>query len=148
MLFKSNKKKGFTLIEIVIVLAIFGILSTTLVATLKNLKQSNKIETTMILVEESVFRAKILSIGQYQDDGWGVNFSTGEIIVFKGNSFAGRDQGFDEIIGVSSDVTFTNTTEFIFDAFTGEPQSTGIVTINLDGDSKDLSVNEKGQISF
>lgn len=82
------------------------------------------------------------------DDDWGVNITPGAIIVFRGNNFASRDTEFDIPYNIADRVVVNGTNEYVFTKRNGLPVSTGSTTLSVESNSKTISVNQQGAITY
>lgn len=149
-MFDFNKaKKGFTLVELMLVIAIITILAGVTAPFYSELMNRNELDTAVQAVSAGLKRAQVISQAMDYDDGWGVKVDSGAITIFKGNTFATRDTAFDEEVNISTNISVSNTTEFTFDKFTGLPIVAGTVTLeSLTGEQRNITINTKGRVSY
>ena len=78
-MFSGNKKAGFTLIEMVVVLAIFGIITAILVPNIPQLRDKTSVDLVAQSVALHIRGAQVYGIGTRVDSGvsGGVNFRSG-----------------------------------------------------------------------
>lgn len=150
MIFLKKKLKGFSLIELLLVIALFS--SVILISTpvYQRLQSKNDLEIASTVVVNSLRRAQILSQSVRNDDSWGVNVQANSVTIFKGVSYAGRDTSFDEVINLTNNnLIISGITEIYFSKLSGLPNTSGdiIITIN-NNDSKNININSKGTISY
>jgi prepilin-type N-terminal cleavage/methylation domain-containing protein len=141
-----KNKKGFSLIELLIVIGILAILGAIMAPIGAGLLSRNNLRTKTDEVIISLQAARVNSMSGKEDSPWGVSIGANQIILFKGTSFAARDQAFDEVFGYPSSLTITNS-EVVFDLVTGLPSSS--TTINLNGPgslSEVVIVNSNGAV--
>jgi len=79
---------------------------------------------------------------------WGVKFNPGFITLFKGASYATRDTAEDEVTNISGSITFSYNGEVIFEQLTGDPSLDVALNITNAGDTRSLTMNEKGTVSY
>ncbi len=142
-------KSGFTLIEIMLVVVVVGSLAGIGVPIYQALQNRNDLDIAASAVVQDLRRAQILSQAVTGDSTWGARIQTGSVVVFKGVSYAGRDQSFDETFGTDPSITISGIQEIIFSKLNGAPMSTGNITLtSRAGESRVISINAKGTVSF
>ena len=123
------KKKGFTLLEIVIVVALFAIVSKIVFSSFGALNDRQSLESDMSLIKSSIHQSRLESLNSKTGLAHGVQFSSTSItIVDQGRSTV-------RIIPFASGVklatsTFSTST-VIFSKVTGLPSATGTLTYVL-----------------
>ncbi len=148
MLRKLNENHGFTLLELLLSVAVITVLASLSLPIYRTLMIKNELDITANIVASSLRRAQVLSQTVDDDTTWGIKAQSGSIILFKGGSFSGRDANFDEIFDVSSSIGVSGTTEIVFTKFTGFPQSTGTINLSSESDARSVTVNEKGMVNY
>lgn len=152
---KSNKKtiqnwvSGFTLLEVLLSIALITILAGVSLPAYYTLFSRNDLDVAKNQVSQSLGRASFVSSASVGDTTWGVKVLSGNIIVFKGASYAGRDASFDEIYSMSPSVTPSGLSEIVFSKMTGFPQSIGaIILTSTNGETRTITINSKGSVSY
>ena len=145
----TSPRRGFTLIELVMSVALISIIAGIGIPVFRDMQVRNDLSLAENAMASTLRRAQVLSMSPEGDTSWGANAQSGEVILFKGASFAARDTSYDEIFAISPTIVVSGTTEFVFAKFTGLPGTTGTLTLtSSDGDARNVSVNEKGSISY
>lgn len=102
------KKKGFTLIEVLLVVALMTIIATASFPALGNIYQDTLVEENTILIKQSLQLAREKSLAGINSSNHGVYFQTeGEdkkIIVYEGNDYASRNQAMDRVYDIEGQV--------------------------------------------
>ncbi len=138
---------GFTLIEIMLSVALIGVLAGLSVSVYYSLQIENDLDIAANAVSQSLRRAQILSRAVAGDANWGVKAQSGGVILFKGASYAGRDAAFDETFETASGVVFSGLQEIVFSRLLGEPQTTGTTTLTASsGETRSVFINSKGAV--
>jgi prepilin-type N-terminal cleavage/methylation domain-containing protein len=148
MLSKKHTTKGFSLVEVIVVLGIVAILTTTVMSVYKNLNTQNEIILTAQSVVHSLRSAQVHARASASDSSWGVYVESGMVTVYKGAEYTVRDDSFDKEISFPESTTFSGLNEISFLKFTGLPQVDGVMTLTNSNESIDIIVNEKGMISY
>ncbi len=140
--------KGFTLLELLLSVAAITILAAFSLPVFQSFQVKNDLDLAVATTAQSLKRAQVLSQAVDGDASWGVKIQNGNLTIFKGNNFAGRDNTFDETSDISS-VNPSGVTEIVFSKFSGMPQITGnIILTSADGSSKTLTINSKGTVDY
>mgnify|MGYP001025979446 FL=1 len=113
------------------------------------LQVKNDLDVAAYTVAQTLRRAQVLSQSGTEDSVWGVRVEEGGVILFKGANFAGRDQSFDEVAEISSNMVLSGIQEVIYSKVVGEPQTTGgIVLTTSNNDVKTITINAKGIVEY
>ncbi len=148
MLKKLNREQGFTLLELLLSVAVISALAGLSLPVYRTLLTKNDLDIAAVTIAQSARRAQVLSQAVDGDTSWGVKAQNGSITLFKGASFAARDSNFDETFDVPTTIGVSGATEIVFAKFTGLPQTTGTINISTESDTRSVSINEKGTIGF
>ena len=137
-------KHGFTLIEIIVVVAITGVMASLGFGFVDNLKKTNHLDIADTLLRSQAEKTRLFALGQKEDSDWGLRIENQEIIVFKGSDFSGRDTSFDNIADIPGSVSVSGLDEVIFTKLTSIPNTDGTITFTSLGSSINLYINEYG----
>lgn len=142
------QQKGFTLIEILIVIVLMALIGFLSSLIYSHIKASNDLQNTLSLAITSATRARTRAQSGDNDSPWGIKFDS-TITVFKGSSFATRDAAFDEVTPIAATISPSGNLEIIFNKLTGYPNVTSTIVItNSFGAAKKFDINEKGAIVY
>lgn len=139
---------GFTLLEVILSLAIVAILTGASLPVYRTLMTKNDLDIATVTVVQSLRRAQTLSMAVDGDTNWGVKIQSGSITLFKGTSYSLRDTTYDEIFEIPTTITTGGVSETIYSKLFGAPQTTGTVTLTTDNDSSSVVLNSKGMVSY
>ncbi len=146
---KNNNSLGFTLLELLLSIAIFAIVIGFTAPLFYSFQVKNDLDLTVNTTAQYLRRAQILSQAGKGDDFWGVMIKEEEIVLFKGESYANRDSGFDEIFLLSRAISLSGLSEIVFEKLTGEPQNTGDIIFSSGiNETRVIKINEKGIIDY
>lgn len=146
---ENHEETGFTLLEVILFIALIGILAGTFFSVFTNFQITTDLDLASLSLVQSLRRAQFLAQGVFQDSDWGVKTESERITIFKGASFSGRDASQDEIIDFPSALEVSGNTEIVFEKLSGEPDLTGLITLSTtSGTNREISLNEKGTISY
>ena len=144
----SDRSRGFTLLELLLSVAIIGVLAGLSLPVYRTLLSKNDLDVATVVTAQSARRAQLLSQAVDGDITWGMKVQRGSIVLFKGTSFGSRDTTFDETFDVPTTISVSGTTEIVFAEVTGLPQSTGTITLTSESDIQSISINAKGTITY
>lgn len=143
-----NIKRGFTLVELLLSIATIGILSAIVAPVLVGTQTKNDLDMAVSAWVSSLRRAAILSRGVDGDTSWGVKAQSGSIVLFRGVSYAARDNSFDEVFSEPATITVSGVNEVVMTKFTGYPETTGTTTFSNFSDSATLTINSRGMVDY
>ena len=146
MLKKLNK--GFTLLELLLSVAVISALAGLSLPVYRTLLTKNDLDIAAVAIAQSSRRAQVLSQAVDGDTSWGLKVQNGSIVIFKGANYSARDTNFDEVFDMPGSIGVGGATETVFAKFTGFPQTTGTISLSTESDSRSLTINEKGTISY
>ncbi len=147
---KSNliaTKKGFSLIEILVVISIFSILFSLSSLLFNSFKSNSNLEITTTTIVEALRLAKANAQSGKDDSRWGIKIFSTEVKIFKGNSYA-QSAPTNNGLTFPSNITATGLSEIIFEKVTGSTLTTGTITITNSAKNKNITINEKGTIFY
>lgn len=141
--------RGFTLIELLLSLALIAIVTAVALPVSRTFQSRNDLDLAANTAAQTLRRAQTLAQGMDGDTSWGMQVTTGSITLFRGTSYATRDTSFDEITTLPPTISSSGLTEIVFSKFTGDPTSTGTLTLTgLENEIRTLTINTKGTIAY
>jgi prepilin-type N-terminal cleavage/methylation domain-containing protein len=150
MLLIKKNKKGFTLVEMILALAMLFVLFAIASPFYQKYQSKNDLDLAVISVAQNLRRAQTLAQGMDANSNWGFYLQSGSMTVFRGASYATRDSGFDELINMPEVVVPSGLTEVVFTKFTGLPASVGTITLTNTSinEVKNITINSKGMVDY
>jgi len=146
--YKKNSG-GFSFVEIIIVISILIVFIVASDLAFRNFNSKSNLEIATNSVVQTIRQAQSNSEKGKEDSGWGVFVSDGLIIIFSGDSYAGRDNGFDQRISLPSGVTASGLGEIVFTKIFGNTNDTGTIVLSqVNQEAKNIIINEKGVVSY
>lgn len=154
-------KKGFTLIEVSVVIAAIAILLSISTISLTTLQQHTYVETTLETLLSDIKHQQLKAMagdteGSGGADVYGIHFDTNQYVLFKGPTFDGTDP-LNFAVAINDSLDFTNNLfpggELVFEKGSGEvvgfDGSNNAITIfnTLKSESQTITVNRYGVIT-
>jgi type II secretory pathway pseudopilin PulG len=136
------------LLEVLLSVGVIGILAGISLPIVIDAQRRNDLDTAVQLLVSGLRRSQQLSRGSEGDSQWGIRLLSGQIVVFKGSSYAARDPGFDETSAISSAITPGGLNEVVFNKVDGNPASTGSITLTLGSETRSIALNAKGTVLY
>lgn len=147
--------KGFTLLEIIIVLAILAIAITIVGFSFSSLRSSQELNNS---VEEAVSllnTARSKTISSEAASQYGVHFETSRMVLFKGGVFSDSDPNnqvftLSALIEISSISLRNGSVDAVFDRLTGKTDDYGVITFRVKanfGKTKIIEIKSTGIIN-
>lgn len=133
--------------EALLSVALIGIIASIGIPIYQIFQNRNDLDIAATTFVQSSRRAQVLSRAVAGDGSWGIRIETGTITIFTGDDFPSRDPDRDEVFDISDTISVSGIQEIVFDRFTGEPQTTGTLTLtSINDETRNITINEKGRI--
>ncbi len=158
---QKEKQKGFSYIEVLITIGVLGIIFVGSIPIFKSFQKNSDLEIDTGKIVSKLRLAQKKTVSSVGESQWGVYLDAiavpGEIILFKGSSFATRDSAYDETSKLLDTVQFDSVdifgggTEVVFERLTGMTSQAGTTTIVLLSDASKTSsifIDNSGQIGL
>lgn len=133
-------KKGFSLIEVIIVIAIFTVLFTITSTAFSRFNNNQALNRSVSEATSILDEARALTLASKNNTVYGVHFQSDKVILFTGQIFSDLDPD-NKINIISSRVFISNIAllgggnEIIFQRLTGKTEQNGTITLSLISDS-------------
>jgi len=138
---------AFTLLEILLVVAIISIVSGIGLSIYQSYQNKNSLIIAANTIKQTLRRAQVASQANDGNTTWGVKIQTGNIILFKGTSYALRDTTYDETFEMPTTLAIGGIQEITFTIMYGLPSTFGTISLTtLNNDSIIIDINAKGRI--
>jgi prepilin-type N-terminal cleavage/methylation domain-containing protein len=144
-----NKRKGFTLLEILLSIACLAIISAISIPVYQSFQNKNNLNIASNTVVQSLRRAQVLSQSAESDTTSGVKIQLGSIVVFRGITYAARDITFDEVFDLPTTIVPSGISEIVFTKTFGLPSAIGNIILTFSpSEIKTITINEKGILTY
>ena len=146
---KNFYKKGITFIELLVVLAVLGIMVSIVLPQFSKMRENQVLKNGVQDILSSLDKARIQTLASLNSSNYGVYFQVDKIIIFKGTDFSTRDTTKDETINIITPATISNVAlgngspisgEMFFNRLSGSPSTSGTVTISTTNYSKKITI--------
>jgi len=157
---KKGKNAGFTILEVVIAIAILSVLSMVSIANFVLFQKTSELNNG---VQEFIGIAKLAqskSLASGLDNQYGVYLDTStspnHYVLFRGQSYALREPAFDAVYSLPSKIEFYSINlgggnEMVFDRLSGATEKTGSISFRVKTDTnqnKTIYISGSGTVSF
>jgi len=146
--YKRRTARAFTLIEILLVVGILAILITITLPLSLDFYKSQQLDTNTQGIIQTLRRAQLKAMAIEDDSKFGVYLTNDSYILFKGNSYAGREIQYDEVSDLPPILTISGLSEVVFSKVEGAPDVVGNILISSDIESRAININEVGRINL
>lgn len=144
----SYMKRGFTLIELVLSVAVLSIILLISIPLTQRYVVRNDMEVLSNIIVQDLYRAQNLARAGENNGNWGVYLQSGSATVFQGDSYVSRNQAKDESYSFSPSITITGQQEYIFARFSGRLSVPGSTTLSNNSDTRIITVGSNGVIEY
>lgn len=143
-------KSGFTLVELLVTIAIIVILSVAAMPIYTNLQVDSQLNESTSLIIQTLRTAKERSEARLNNDNHGVWFGLNSYNLYQGGSYSIRNIDYDRVQNVDNSVrilTDIANNEVNFSKGFGLPDSTGTITLVHDtGEARYIVISSNGRI--
>ncbi len=139
---------GFTIIEMLLVVAIMSVLTAVSAPLYLNLSNSNQLDAATNLIVQDLYQAQTHSRNQSQDSGWGVAVNGQVITLFSGTSYASRNVANDVNYTVPTAITLSGSSQVVYSKLYGLPTTNGSFSLVGGGKASTVTVNSKGTVEY
>jgi len=144
----SRFSKGFSLLEVLLAISILTIIAGIFAPIYGYFYNRNNLDLAAQQTVQGLRHAQILAKNSERDADWGVYLNSNFITVFKGVSYLSRDDLYDESEGLPGGTVSSLPTEIVFSKASGTPKTFPIITLNQNNESKIITINSQGIISY
>ncbi len=142
------KTKAFSLIEIILVIALMAIVAQLSLPTFMSMKTRNDFDLAETQILQGLRRAKALALAGTYDSNWGVYFLGKTFITYCGNNFLTRDETKDEVTIVNENMSLPDQTDVNFEKNTATLVDGVSLTISDNSVTDNITISESGLIDY
>lgn len=138
-------QKGFTALELLIVIAIMGVILATILPSFTNFRRSSLLNTESQELISIINRARILSISSKYDNQFGVHFESGKVVLFQGDTYSpgattNEEHVFNTALTLSPIVINGGGSDLLFEKITGATSQNATITLLVIGTTSSTTV--------
>lgn len=149
-------KAGFTLIEVLVVIAIILIISSVVVVRRDGFNSKIDLENTVMSIDSKIKLARSRSISAFNGESHGIHFDSDQIVIFQGDVYIEGDSTNEAFVfSEKNEINIINLTgggdDLVFKRLTGETENFGNIGISVIGSpsySRQILINSDGQSSL
>jgi len=149
MLKKSNVKRGFTLVEVMIVIGVLGIITGLAIPFYQSFQISSALDNAGQEITQALRTAQSRAMSSQGLSSHGVHFDINRFVVFKGDIYSPVDPD-NEFFEVANtvDITSSGSSNIVFSVGEGLSDSQPVITItSSNNESHSISINNLGRIN-
>lgn len=150
----NSQRKGFTLIEVLIVVAIIGVLSMIGANAFKKTSESENLNQQSAVALGMVEEARNNALASLNDSEYGIRFASTSVTLFRGKvySVSSSNKIYTYTNGVySAPISIVGGNDIYFNRISGEPSATGTITFKTSTNgalSKIMTISGTGIIQI
>lgn len=150
---KNLYKKGITIIELLIVVAILAIIIGVTLPSFQSMRENQIFKTTLSEVMSTINKARGESMSSVNSLEYGVHFESDQVVIFSGTVYSdvASDNVITEIISpasISSISISGGGADLYFDRLTGAPNHTAEITVSTPTLSDVIVISGTGIVSI
>ncbi len=146
-------QKGFTLIEMLVVIAVIGIIALVVMPSFSTMRQRAVLKSATSDVLSALDKARSQTLASVNSSEYGVHFQSDKVVIFKGTVYSAVDANNENIL-IASPATISTITlsgggsDVYFNRLTGAPNKTGTVVVSVSSVTKTVTINATGAASM
>ena len=145
----SCVRKGFTLPEILLSVALLGMIGGMTIPMYRTFMVRNDLDVATMTLVHNLRRAQSLSQSSDGDMTWGIHVGVGSILIYKGPSYVLRDVNYDENTSIPKTITLGVLREINFSKALGVPSATGTMQFTSQAnETRNITINDKGMVDY
>lgn len=142
---KKKNTHAFTVIELIIVVAILGVLMTIITSSFANFHRNSILNTEAINLVTLINKARVLSISAKNDTQYGVHLESGKAVLFEGGAYSPSSSTnethiFETGLTLSNITVQGGGTEIVFNKITGSTSNSATTTLLITGTTASTTV--------
>lgn len=143
-------KRGVTLLEVLVVVAIFIVLTSIGVSTMADFKRRQESQSVVVGLTSLLEDARARTVASLGDSAYGVRIASSSAMLFKGSSYSPANVIGNTVVFPPTLVAIVDLNgdgnDVVFDRLTGQTQKYGIVSLSVFGTTTTIRIHETGTI--
>lgn len=145
----SFEQKSLTLLEVLMVVAIAAFLIAFAFPVGLDFYKSQQLETKAQELLQALRRAQLKAMAAELDSSFGVYLTDDYYVLFKGNSYLGRDDQYDETFDLPEIITASDSPrEIVFSKSEGRPSLVGNLILKSDSQIRVITIDKFGAVTL
>lgn len=148
----TKKQKGFSLIEIIVIIAIGAVLTATIVFSFSSFRNSKIVDVSADQILSVINEARVKTVSSEDYSRFGIHFEAGRVLFFKGDVFTEPNSSniqttLSPLVEISNISLSGGGADIVFQKLTGKTSNYGSLRIRLKSDNnkyKTISVKSTG----
>ena len=142
------ERRGFTLIELLLVVVIVTATAALTIPVGAAYMARSDLSNATNNVVQNFRQAQQNAFNANQNDNWGVYVESGQVTLFKGSDYAGRDASFDQTTPLPGAISVSGSQEVLFLRGSGRVSAATTTTLSdQSGTNQDIEVSQIGVVS-
>lgn len=140
-----KKSEGYTFVELIVVIAILGILMAIIIPSFAGFRQSSALNGDTMNLITLINRARLLSVADKGDVQYGIHLEAGKVVLYQGSTYS-SGASTNESYPFSSGITLSNLvingggSEILFAKVTGATTQAATMTLLSAGNSASTTI--------
>ena len=139
---------GFSLLEVLLVMAMITVVSATILPQLGTFQKNHTAHTVAQDVYQALYQAQSRTVHGYRDSPWGVAVFSGSYTIFAGSSFNTRLNMYDETSVLQKPFTLSGSGEVAFQRPHGTSSGASFLVEGTSVSTYRIHVSPIGRITF
>ena len=149
----ANKTKGFTVVELLVSLAIMAVLAVVVFSTFINFRKNEALVMDAETIVSVLRQARNQTLTSKNSSSYGVHIIASKITIFSGTSYVSGNSGNQDFVLSNTDTILTISltgggSDVVFQRLTGETSQNGTVTVSSPGlnQTKTVTIYKTGLV--
>jgi prepilin-type N-terminal cleavage/methylation domain-containing protein len=131
---KVKLNRGFTVVELLVVIVILAIISTVSWVALANYRENQTLLSTTEVIVSSLSEARSQSVSAVNDEVHGVHFTSNSLTLFEGSQYSPSNPKnsvtvFNSSVSVSTSGLTSSSSDIVFEKITGRGSASGQIVV-------------------
>lgn len=141
----KDRARGFTVLELLLVIAIMAVLLATILPSFMNFRRSSLLNTETMETVTLINRARLLSVSSKNDNQYGIHLESSKVVLFQGTTYNAASTT-NEVHVFDPNLVSTSTTingggsEIVFDKVTGATTQNATTTLLITGTTSSTTI--------